>query len=124
MPVVMMLGMLIFIYALIVSVQLAGTARAVFANPIPVIDAAGAGTDLLVQVQNIHATSAWLVPFKFFGIATEFLAILMGLATIAYVLKAQTEMLKKGVQAARTSKVQTKPIEQEEKNPVVETVAA
>jgi hypothetical protein len=124
MPVVMMLGMLIFIFAFIVSLQLAITARAVFANPLPVIDAAGAGTALLAQVQTIHAASAWLVPFKFFGISTEFLAILMGLATIAYVLKAQTEMLKKGVQAARTSMKQAKPVEQQEKATVVETVAA
>jgi hypothetical protein len=124
MPIVMMLGLLVFIVALIVSLQLASTARAVFANPIPAIDAAGAGTVLLAQIQNIHATSAWLVPFKFFGIATEFLAITMGLATIAYVLKAQTEMLKKGVQAARNSMKQGKPSEQKEKAPAVETVAA
>ena len=89
-------GMLVFIIALIVSLQLASTARAVFANPIPAIDAAGAGSVLLAQVQSIKATSAWLVPFKFFGIATEFLAIVMGLGTIVYVLTAQTEMLKKG----------------------------
>lgn len=124
MPIVMMLGMLIFVVALIVSLQLASTARAVFANPLPAIDAAGAGTVLLAQVQNIHATSAWLVPFKFFGIATEFLAITMGLATIAYVLKAQTEMLKKGVQVARNSMKQGNPSEQKEKAPAVETVAA
>lgn len=124
MPIVMMLGMLIFVVALIVSLQLASTARAVFANPLPAIDAAGAGTVLLAQVQNIHATSAWLVPFKFFGIATEFLAITMGLATIAYVLKAQTEMLKKGVQVARNSMKQGNPSEQKEKAPAVETIAA
>jgi hypothetical protein len=124
MPIVMMLGLLIFIGALIISLQLASTAWVVFANPVPAIDAAGEGTVLLAQVQNIHATSAWLVPFKFFGIATEFLAITMGLATIAYVLKAQTEMLKKGVQAARNSMKQGKPSEQKEKVAAVETVAA
>jgi hypothetical protein len=124
MPIVMMLGLLIFIGALIISLQLASTARVVFANPVPAIDAASEGTVLLAQVQNIHATSAWLVPFKFFGIATEFLAITMGLATIAYVLKAQTEMLKKGVQAARNSMKQGKPSEQKEKVAAVETVAA
>jgi hypothetical protein len=104
MPIVMMLGWLVFIIALIISLQLAATARAVFANPIPAIDAAGAGTALLNQLQTIQATSAWLVPFKFFGIGTEFLAIVMGLGTIAYVLNAQTEMLKKGVQIARSAK--------------------
>lgn len=125
MPIVMMLGMLIFIIALIVSLQLASTARAVFANPLPVVDAAGAGTVLLAQVQSIHATSAWLVPFKFFGIATEFLAIVMGLGTIAYVLNAQTEMLKKGIQISRSNKrVEDTPVEKQEKASTVETVAA
>jgi hypothetical protein len=125
MPVVMMAGMLIFIIALIVSLQLAGTARAVFANPLPVVDAAGAGTVLLAQVQSIHATSAWLVPFKFFGMATEFLAIVMGLGTIAYVLKAQTEMFKKSIQISRSNKVQeVMPVEEQEKASTVETVAA
>lgn len=125
MPVVMMLGMLVFIIALIVSLQLASTARAVFANPLPAVDAAGAGTVLLAQVQSIHATSAWLVPFKFFGIATEFLAIVMGLGTIAYVLKAQTEMLKKGVQMSRSSKgSEVKPVEEPKQVPAGETVTA
>ena len=125
MPVVMMLGMLVFIIALIVSLQLASTARAVFANPLPAVDAAGAGTVLLTQVQSIHATSAWLVPFKFFGIATEFLAIVMGLGTIAYVLKAQTEMLKKGVQVSRSSKgSEVKPVEEPQQAPAGETVTA
>ena len=125
MPVVMMLGMLVFIIALIVSLQLASTARAVFANPLPAVDAAGAGTVLLAQVQSIHATSAWLVPFKFFGIATEFLAIVMGLGTIAYVLKAQTEMLKKGIQMSRSSKgSDVKSVEEPQQAPAGETVTA
>ena len=42
MPLVMMLGWLIFIIAFIVSLQLGSTAGAVFAHPIPDIDAAGA----------------------------------------------------------------------------------
>lgn len=125
MPVVMMLGMLVFIIALIVSLQLASTARAVFANPIPAIDAAGAGSVLLAQVQSIKATSAWLVPFKFFGIATEFLAIVMGLGTIVYVLTAQTEMLKKGIQMSRSSKgAEAKPVEEQKQAPAGETVTA
>ena len=125
MPIVMMLGMLVFIIALIVALQLASQARSVFANPLPAIDAAGAGTALLAQVQNIHATSAWLVPFKFFGIATEFLAIAMGLGTIAYVLKAQTEMLKNGVQMSRSSKKQeVEPESVSAQAPAGETVTA
>jgi hypothetical protein len=125
MPIMMMLGMLIFIIALIVSLQLAGTARAVYANPVPDIDAAGVGTVLLTQLQSIQATSAWLVPFKFFGIATEFLAIVMGLGTIVYVLNAQTEMLKKGVQVARMGKQQeSKSADGGDKVPATESVAA
>ncbi len=125
MPIVMMLGMLIFIVALLVSLQLAGTARAVFSNPVPDIDAAGAGTVLLGQLQNIQATSAWLVPFKFLGIATEFLAIVMGLGTIVYVLNNQTAMLKKGVQVAQSGLQQdVKPAEEGDQVPATEGVAA
>jgi hypothetical protein len=69
---------------------------------LPVIDAAGAGSALLVQVQAIHSTLAWLIPLKFFAIATEFLAIAMGLSTIIYILSNQTEMIDKGIQLGRS----------------------
>ncbi len=93
MPMVMMVGEMIFIAALGVGIWLSGIARTVFANPLPVIDAAGPGSALLNGVQTIHAVEGWLVPFKFFGIATEFLAITMGLATIIFILSSQTDML-------------------------------
>jgi len=102
MPMVMMLGEVIFVAALIVGLSLAGIARQVFAHPIPEIDAAGAGSALLAQAQTIQSVAAWLVPFKFLGVATEFLAIVMGLATIIFILGAQTEMIDKGIQVART----------------------
>lgn len=116
MPMVMMLGLLVFIIALIVSLGLASTAGQVFANPVPVIDAAGAGSTLLTQVQTIHATSAWLVPFKFFAIATEFLAIAMGLGTIIYILTQQTQMLEQGIAIARRS-AKAKQVDIEERIP-------
>lgn len=113
MPMVMMLGLLVFIIAFIVSLGLASTASQVFANPLPVIDAAGAGSSLLTQVQTIHATSAWLVPFKFFAIATEFLAIAMGLGTIIFILTQQTMMIQRGISIAReNAKVGRKEIEE------------
>jgi len=116
MPMVMMLGLLVFIIALIVSLGLASTASQVFANPMPVIDAAGAGSTLLTQVQAIHATSSWLVPFKFFAIATEFLAIAMGLGTIIYILTQQTQMLEQGIAIARRS-AKAKQVDIEERIP-------
>ncbi len=102
MPFMMMLGLAIFITALVVSIDLAGIAQGLFANPLPVIDAAGAGSALLVQVQAIHSTLAWLIPLKFFAIATEFLAIAMGLSTIIYILSNQTKMIDEGIQLARS----------------------
>lgn len=101
MPIVMMLGWLIFIYALWIGLQNATLATQVFSNPLATIDAAGAGSALLIQLTDIHATSAWLVPLKFFGIATEFLAITMGLATIITILVRQTEMIKRGIEIGR-----------------------
>lgn len=93
MPMVMMLAMLIFIVALFVGFQNAALASEIFSNPAPVIDSAAAGSDLLGQVQQLHATKSWLVPFKFFGIATMFLSITMGLATIVFILDEQTRIL-------------------------------
>ena len=93
MPALMMLGLVILIVALVISLGLAGTARQVFAHPLPEIDAAGAGSAMLAQLQTIQASSAWLVPLKFLGVATEFLAIVTGLATILFALGAQTELL-------------------------------
>ncbi|MCH7588835.1 MAG: hypothetical protein IIC78_12505 [Chloroflexi bacterium] len=103
MPMVMMSGWVIFIVALIVALGLAADARALSSNPLPEIDAAGSGTFLLGQLETIVSTSAWLVPLKFLGIATQFLAIVMGLSTIVYILTSQTELIQKGIQIARSS---------------------
>lgn len=101
MPVTMMMAELVFIIALIVGLGLAADARALFANSLPTIDSAGAGTALLATLESIKATSAWLVPFKFFGVATQFLAITMGLGTIIYILAAQTELIAEGIDVGR-----------------------
>lgn len=101
MPIVMLLGEGIFVVALVVGLNLAAIARGVFANAIPTIDAAGSGSALLAQVQTIHAVNAWLVPLKFFGVATEFLAIVMGLMTIIFLLEAQTRMLDNGIKLGK-----------------------
>lgn len=101
MPVVMMMGELIFIVAFIAGIDLAATARSLYANPISDIDAAGVGSALLGQLETIRATSAWLVPFKFLGVATQFLAITMGLSTIVYILNSQTRLLDRGISLAR-----------------------
>jgi hypothetical protein len=93
MPIVMMLGLMIFLVAFGVGLWLSGIAGDVFANPLPTIDAAGAGSSLLAGVQTIHSVEGWLVPLKFFAISTEFLAIMMGLATIIFILESQIKLL-------------------------------
>lgn len=103
MPMVMIIGEVIFIYAFIVALQLAGNASQLFANPLPSIDAAGAGSALLAQLQAIKVGSAWLIPLKFFAISTEFLAITMGLSTIVRILGEQTELIQRGIQIGRGS---------------------
>ena len=93
MPLVMMLPEMFFLIAFGIGLWLSGIARIVFAHPLPEIDAAGAGSALLNGTQTIHIVEGWLVPFKFFAISTEFLAITMGLATIIFILSVQTKML-------------------------------
>lgn len=106
MPVVMMLGEMIFVGALAVGVWLASLAGSVFSNPIPAIDAAGPGSVLLTQLQTIQTVGAWLVPLKFFAVATEFLAIAMGLGTIVFLLTQQTKLLDRGVQIGKDRSIE------------------
>lgn len=106
MPVVMMLGEMIFIGALAAGIWLASIAGQVFSNPLPTIDAAGSGSVLLTQLQTIKTVSAWLVPLKFFAVATEFLAIAMGLGTIVFLLTEQTKLLDNAVQLGKDRSIE------------------
>jgi hypothetical protein len=101
MPIVMMVGEMLFLAAFIIGLWLSGIARTVFANPLPAIDAAGPGSALLNGIQTIHAVEGWLIPFKFLAISTEFLAIAMGLATIIYILNEQTNILDRVLQQVK-----------------------
>lgn len=93
MPMVMLLGEMLLVVALAGSFRVAQLVGSVFSNPNPTIDAAGAGSPILTQWQTVEALTSWLVPLKFVGLSTLFLAIVMGLATIIYILNAQTEIL-------------------------------
>jgi len=98
---------------------LANTASALFSYSVPDIDAAAAGSALLTQIETIHATLAWLVPLKFFGISTEFMAIVMGLGTIIYILSNQTQMMGKGIEVARTLGRQPEKVQQDTRDKVL-----
>ncbi len=89
----MMLGMLVIVAGLVVSLGVAGTASAVFSNPIVQIDAAATGSALLRNLAAVHAAEAWLEAFKFVGIALFFLGIVNGLATIIFALRYQQQAI-------------------------------
>jgi hypothetical protein len=85
----MMMGMMVIIVGFIVSLVVAGTASAVFSNPVTTIDAAEPGSDILNGLAQIHAAEAWLEAFKFVGVASLFLGIVNGLSTIIFALRYQ-----------------------------------
>jgi hypothetical protein len=85
----MMMGMMVILIGFIVSLVTAGTASAVYSNPIPAIDGAANGSSLLNQLGSVHATEAWLEAFKFVGIAFLFLSIVNGLHVIIFALRYQ-----------------------------------
>lgn len=89
----MVVGMLIIIIGFIVSLGVAGTATAVFSNPITTIDAAATGSALLTDLASVHASEAWLEAFKFVGVAFFFLGIVNGLSTIVFALKYQQKTI-------------------------------
>lgn len=98
MPMLMMVGEIIFIVAFIIALGLASQARDLFGdNQISEIDNSASLTS---DLSDIKTVSAWLVPLKFLAIATEFLAIAIGLATIIYILSAQTKTLDKAFKVA------------------------
>lgn len=85
----MMMGMMIIIVGFVVSLGVAGTASAVFSNPITEIDAAQAGSPILAGLVRVHAAESWLEAFKFVGVGFLFLGILNGLHTIIFALRYQ-----------------------------------
>jgi hypothetical protein len=85
----MMMGMMIIIAGFVVSLNVAGTASAVFSNPIAEIDAAQAGSSILAGLARVHAAESWLEAFKFVGVGFLFLGILNGLHTIIFALRYQ-----------------------------------
>ncbi|MHA2101606.1 MAG: hypothetical protein ACW99A_23380, partial [Candidatus Kariarchaeaceae archaeon] len=99
MPLLMMVGELIFIIAFIISLGLAADARTLFGdNQIADIDGSASLTSNLSDIKTV---SAWLVPLKFLAVATEFLAIAIGLSTIIYILGAQTKTMDKALTGAK-----------------------
>ena len=99
----LVVGLAVFLSALAVAAYTAVLATQVFADPVPVIDAAGAGSPLLAQLRTIETLQAWLVPYKFLGVSTLFTAIVLGLAAIVSTLSVQTQMTQQGIRTARTA---------------------
>jgi len=89
----MMLGMLVIIIGFVVSLGVAGTASAVFSNPVVAIDAAASGSALLTGLAGVHAAEAWLEAFKFVGVAFLFFGIVSGLHAIIFALRYQRSAL-------------------------------
>ena len=129
-PMLILMGFMIVVIAFVVGYFNSQTAAAYFAESkvvrettlmadrasieslglwLPYLKFLGIGLIL----SGIKATSAWLVPFKFFGIATQFLAIAMGLSTIVCILGKQTEMIDRGIQLARQKAKASRKIEKE-----------
>lgn len=85
----MMMGMMIIIIGFIVALVTAGTASAVYSNPVTEIDAAQAGSQILAGLAQVQAAESWLEAFKFVGVAFLFLGIVNGLSAIIYALRYQ-----------------------------------
>ena len=89
--------MMMIIIGFIVSLVVAGTASAVFSNPVTAIDAAQSGSEILNGLAQIHSAEAWLEAFKFVGIASFFLGIVNGLGAIVYALRYQQNAIPQAV---------------------------
>ncbi|MEE9201952.1 MAG: hypothetical protein V3U31_02000 [Dehalococcoidia bacterium] len=101
-PMFMMLGMMILMAALVISIWLATVAASYWNHSIATeLNTAQAGSELLRQLGVLNAVKAWLVPFKFIGMASLFAGIALALVTIVKVLQIQTMRMVEIVSAAR-----------------------
>jgi hypothetical protein len=82
-------GLMIEMTALIIGIALGISYADYWGNSKAVRDAAGPGSNpgILSQVGTIVAVEAWLVPFKFLGLAMFFSGIAVALATIIKTLQ-------------------------------------
>lgn len=92
-PVLMMMGMMVLVGAFAVGIVNATIANDLYSHSIREIDAAPAGSELLRQLGLVNATTTWLAPVKFVGMALLFSGIAVALLTIVRVLRWQTGRL-------------------------------
>jgi hypothetical protein len=76
-----------------VGVGLAAVAASYFAVPKVDRDAAQAGSAVLVQLQYLQSTGAWLEPFKFTGLSLIITGIVLNLAAIIRTLRTRAAIM-------------------------------
>ena len=103
-PMLMMMGMMMLIAAFGVSIWLATVAADYWNHSIATeLNTAQGGSELLRQLGLINAVKAWLVPFKFFGMAVLFSGIALALVTIVKALQLQTQRMAEIVTSVKSN---------------------
>jgi len=86
-------GLTIIAIYFIVGVGLAAVGASYFAVPKVDRDAAQAGSAVLVQLQYLQSTGAWLEPFKFTGLSLIITGIVLNLAAIIRTLRTRAAIM-------------------------------
>ncbi len=93
-PMIMMLGMMVFIAALVIGIVLAFISYGYWNHSIASeLNPALEGSQLLGTLSTINSIKMWLAPLKFVGMALLLSGIGLALATIVGILRWQSNRL-------------------------------
>ena len=92
-----MLGAGVIMAAFIIGLVISAISADYYANPKAVRDAAVAGSSALTQLGQINTVQAWLLPFKFLGVALLFAGIGLALSAIIKRIQLRGQVMAEGL---------------------------
>ena len=93
----LLLGIGIIMAAFVVGLVLSFISGDYYAESKATRDAAGAGSSLLADLGLVQAVQAWLLPFKFLGLATFFAGIGLALSAVIKHIQLRGQVMAEGL---------------------------
>jgi Kef-type K+ transport system membrane component KefB len=100
----LLLGMGMIMAAFVIGLVLSLVSGDYYAESKATRDAAEVGSSLLADLGQVQAVQAWLLPFKFLGIATFFAGIGLALSAIIKRIQLRGQVMAEGLRELLTTK--------------------
>ena len=100
----LLLGMDMIMAAFVIGLVLSLVSGDYYSESKATRDAAEVGSSLLADLGQVQAVQAWLLPFKFLGIATFFAGIGLALSAIIKRIQLRGQVMAEGLRELLTTK--------------------